>query len=245
MITTSKPNLDTIFKEAFYYWKNTWNYQLLFSLLFFTILSTVAYFGALHFGIFDQYMSIFQKNKGNMIELQNQVKALTQTPGYNYFSWTILATMIFLFPLNIGFYKIYRKMDLKEAIVLQDFFSGYSGINFFIYISYYLFWSMIYNITMATVVFGVIWVFVTLFVVPLMFFENKTIFESIKLNFQALKKHFLIIFVCLFAAIFIKYIGIFVFGIGILFTYPFVNAMIYALYKSLFVEDKLKETPVY
>jgi hypothetical protein len=98
---------------------------------------------------------------------------------------------------------------------------------------------------MPTIVLGILWVLLTLFTVPQMFFENKRIFETIGVNFKVLKQHFLVIFVSVIAAVFIKYSGALLFGIGLLFTYPFFNAMIYSLYKHLFSTNSIsveKET---
>ncbi|WP_124643251.1 hypothetical protein [Amniculibacterium aquaticum] len=238
MIQSNKPSLDLIFRQALTYWKNTLVYQLLFSLIFISVLFSVVYYAANQFGIYDQYISILQKNSGDMTALQKDIQDLTKSSNYISFSWVMIATMVFLFPLNIGFFKLYKKMDLNEEIRFQDFFSGYSGINFFIYISYYLFWFMVYSYTMPTIIFGILWVMITLFTTPLMFFDNKKIFETLSLNFQAMKQHFLVIFVGVISAFFIKYSGFLIFGFGILFTYPFFNAMIYALYKNIFVESK-------
>lgn len=240
MITTPKPSLELIINDAFSYWKKTLSLQLLFSLIFFTILFSVVFFASQQLGIMDQYMEIFKNNEGDMMGMQNDMKELVKSSEYLTLGWIIIATSVFLFPLNVGFFKVYKKLDLNENVQLQDLFSGYSGINFFIYISYYLFWSIIYNYTMPTIVLGIVWVLITLFTTPLMFFNNKKIFESIKINFQILKSHFGIVALGVLVAVFIKYAGIFVFGFGILLTYPFVNAMIYSLYKNL-VAGKLDE----
>ncbi|MBS1548530.1 MAG: hypothetical protein JSS94_01510 [Bacteroidetes bacterium] len=243
MITTSTPSLEVIFNDAFSYWKKTLLFQMLFSLLFFSILFTVVFFAANQFGIFEQYMEIFKNNQGDMAGLQQEMKTLVQSPGYMNMAWTLIATMVFLFPLNMGFFKIFRKIDLQEKVELQDLFSGYSGINFLIYISYYLFWNIVYNYTIPTIILGILWVMVTLFVAPLMFFENKKIWESIRIGFTVLKKHFLVVLVGVLASVIIKYSGILIFGIGIFFTFPFFNAMIYSMYKNIFTEATTADLP--
>jgi hypothetical protein len=237
MITNVRLNIETIFKEAFGYWKQTLAFQLIFSLLYFGILFSVIYFAAMQLGIYEQYMSLFQKNQGNFVQMQKELKTLLSNPEYTKFSMIILATNVFLFPLNLVFYRIFKKIDLKQPIALQDLFAGYHGVNFFIYISFYLFWSMIYSYLAPTVVLGIAWVLITLFTAPLMFFYNINIFQSLKINFQVLKQHFLVVFLGVIIALFIKYVGIFAFGIGILFTFPFFNSMIYALFKNIFTEE--------
>ena len=111
MITTSTPSLEVIFNDAFSYWKKTLLFQMLFSLLFFSILFTVVFFAANQFGIFEQYMEIFKNNQGDMAGLQQEMKTLVQSPGYMSMAWTLIATMVFLFPLNMGFFKIFRKIE--------------------------------------------------------------------------------------------------------------------------------------
>jgi hypothetical protein len=64
-----------------------------------------------------------------------------------------------------------------------------------------------------TIILPFIWVVVTIFVAPLMFFNNRS-FEAISLNFKALKSHFVEIFVCVIVAFLFKYVGFAVFLIG-------------------------------
>lgn len=95
---------------------------------------------------------------------------------------------------------------------------------------------MVYRLTIPTLFLAVLWVMITVFVAPLMFFSNKRIFEAISLNIQALRKYFLEILVCVIVAVFFRYIGFTLFFVGGLFTFPFWNAMIYSLYKTIFSE---------
>lgn len=127
-------------------------------------------------------------------------------------------------------------MDIGEKPELSDLFAGYNGLNFFRYISYYIFWYFIYRFTFPTIILAVVWVCITMFVAPMMFFMNKTIFESLSLSFKALKVYFLEIIVCAMVAVIFKYIGFALFLVGGLFTFPFWNAIIYSLYKTIFSE---------
>jgi hypothetical protein len=87
-----------------------------------------------------------------------------------------------------------------------------------------------------TIILPFVWVMITLFVAPLMFFQNKTIFEGIALNWKALKLYFIEILVCVIVAFLFKYIGFTLFLVGGLLTLPFWNAMIHSLYKTIFDE---------
>ena len=79
-------------------------------------------------------------------------------------------------------------MDKAEEISVGDLFVGFEGSSFFKYIGYALFWGGIYYISKMTLFLAPVWVLLTLFVGPLMFFNNLNIQESLKLSFQAVGK---------------------------------------------------------
>lgn len=231
-----KPGLDFILKQAFFYWNKTLVFQLMFSVLYFAIFFTSIFFFAEKFGIMDQQQELLEAYKNGMEAYLAKAAELGKTDNSRYFSFAFLGTLVFLYPLNLGLFKIFRKIDLQEKIEIGDLLAGYSGTNFFRYISYGLFWFLIYGMILNTIILPVIWVCITIFVAPIMFFMNRTILESISLNFKALKMYFLEIFVCMIVTVIFRYSGFVLFFIGGLFTFPFWNAMIYSLYKVIFSE---------
>ena len=231
-----KPGIDFILKQAFFYWNKTLVFQLMFSIIFFGIALTAFLLLGIKYEIFAQNKVLEEAFKEGTKVYLEKVAELSATENYQMFMLWIWATMAFLYPLNLGMFQIFRKLDLKEKIVLGDLFAGYNGLNFFKFLGYYLFWFMIYRLTVPTFILAVLWVAVTIFVAPLMFFTNKRIFEAISLNFKALKMYFMEIMVCIFVATLFKYLGFALFLIGGLFTFPFWNAMIYSLYKTIFSE---------
>lgn len=233
-----KPGLDFILKQAFFYWNKTLIFQLMFSVLYFGIFFTSMFFFAEKFGVLEQQQQLIEAYQNGMDAYLAKAAELGQTDNSRYFSYALLGTLVFLYPLNLGFFQIFRKIDLKEKIEISDLLAGYNGTNFFRYISYGLFWFLIYAMIFNTLILPVIWVCITIFVAPMMFFMNRTIFESISLNFKALKMYFLEIFVCVMVAVIFKYIGFTLFFVGGLFTFPFWNAMIYSLYKTIFSEKE-------
>ncbi|MBV8326013.1 hypothetical protein [Chryseobacterium sp.] len=233
-----KPGIDFILKQAFFYWNKTLVYQLMFSIFYFGIFLTVLFFFDARYNILNQYAEAAQYAKDGMEVYSAQLMKMMSNDGFRKFSWALIGTTIFLYPLNLGFYQIYRKIDLKEKPELGDLLVGYNGINFFKYIGYYIFWFFVFSYTFQTIILAVIWVLITLFVAPLMFFTDKRIFEAISLNFKALKMYFLEILVCTIVAVFFKYVGFTLFFIGGLFTFPFWNAMIYSLYRTVFSEKR-------
>ncbi len=237
-----KKGIDFLLKEAFRYWNQTLLYQIVFSLLYLSVLFLTVIYFANYYGILDGYMGAFQKfmQTRDIGAYQKMLDSVTQSPDFKKFTWIVFGTNVFLYPLNLGLFKIFRKLDLKEMPEITDLFAGYMGINFFIYIGFYMFWLYIYNVASSTIILGVVWVFITLFSAPLMFFMDKRIFETISLSIKALRLYFVEIVVCIIVAVAFKYMGV-ISVFGMIFTFPFVNAMIYALYKTIFSEKFEKE----
>ena len=231
-----KPGIDFILKQAFFYWNKTLIFQLVFSIIYFAVFFTSIFFFASKYGIWEQNQALMEAFQESTQAYLQKAAELGATENSRYFSYAFLGTIVFLYPLNLGFFKIFRKVDLNEKIELGDLFAGYSGINFFKYIGYFLFWVLIYLMIAQTIILPFLWVMVTIFVAPLMFFTDKRIFEAMSLNFKALRMFFLEIFVCVIVALLFKYLGFALFLVGGLFTFPFWNAMIYSLYKTIFAE---------
>lgn len=233
-----RPGAEFILKQAFFYWNKTLIFQLMFSIVFFAMFFTSMFFFAERYGIWEQNQELAEALKQGSKAYMEKLSTLAATENYQMFSYAILGTSVFLFPLNLGLFQIFRKIDLNEKIELRDLFDGYNGFNFFKYAGYYLFWAMIYRMGIPTVFLAVLWVSVTIFVAPLMFFMNKGIFEAISLNFKALRIYSVQIWVGILVAIVFKYAGFALFLVGGLFTFPFWNAMVYSLYKTIFSEKE-------
>ncbi|MBW8358864.1 MAG: hypothetical protein K0M63_03575 [Weeksellaceae bacterium] len=230
-----KSTIQSILSRAFYYWNKTLVYQVMFSLIYFSVLITVLFFFAEHYGIMDDYLASIEQMQNGATYAEAQ-KGLIANPNYINFSWVIIGTLIFLYPLNLGLFKMYRKIDLGEKPTIQDLFAGYLGVNFFIYTSYYLFWFMIFLYTIPTVVLAAVWIGLTLFTAPLMFFMDKKIFETFRFNIKGWRNFFPAILVGMLVAIAFKYIGAITL-VGLPFTLAFPTAMIYSLYRTIFKEN--------
>lgn len=233
---TQKPGTGLLIAEAFFYWRKTIGFQVLFSLLYFSLFFGVVYYAAVKYGILDQYLVLVQNSGNDIQKLTEGYKTMMQSPEFMSFSWYVLGVMVFLYPLNLGFFKIFRKIDTKKQVSFEDLFAGYLGSNFFRYIGFYMFWIAVYSYAAPTFILGFLWVLVTLFSAPLMFYMNKGIFETISLSFKAIRMFFIEIIVCCLIAFMFKWFGVFTI-IGAFFTFPFGNAMIYVLYKRIFNEN--------
>lgn len=233
-----KAGIDLILKEAFSYWRKTIGLQLMFSIVYFGIFISAMHFFMEYYGIYNHETELQASLAKGLQAYAEKSAALSATEEFVYFRYAFIGILVFLAPLNVGFFQIYRKMDLKEKIGLSDLFAGYKGLNFFKFVSFYLFWFLILIMLAPLLVFPVFWVFITIFSTPLIFFENKRTFETLSIGWSALKSNFIEIFVCILVAAIFCHIGFVFFFIGALFTFPFWNAMIYSLYKNIIEQNK-------
>ncbi|MGO4708497.1 hypothetical protein AB4Y90_05130 [Chryseobacterium sp. 2TAF14] len=235
-----KPGIDFILKQAFFYWNKTLVYQLVFSAVYFSIFIAAYFYIESRFGVYNQlsnaFLEYFKVGPKGAEVLNQKMETIKASANFTYATFGVLIASAFLYPLNLGFFQIFRKIDLNEPVEISDLFVGYNGLNFFRYTSYFVFWFLVFDMLKPTFVLPIFWIMITLFMAPLMFFQNKTIFEGISLNWKALKMFFIEILVCTIVAVLFKYIGFAIFLVGGLFTFPFWNAMIYSLYKTIFTE---------
>lgn len=230
-----KNGIEKVLKDAFFYWNQTLLYQIVFSLIYFSISFIVLYYFAMKWDLLQRFQEIFPLAIKDPAGYRNELNKLMATGEVMKFNYVVLGVLSFLYPLNLGLMKMFRKIDLKEKLSFEDLFAGYAGSNFFIHTSYFLFWYIIFGYAKILIIPAVLWVFVTLFCAPLMFFMDKRITESIQLTIKAVRMDFITVLICVLVTVLFRYIGIFTI-IGAIFTFPFWNAVIYALYKKLFRE---------
>ncbi len=231
-----KAGIPFLLNQAFSYWIRTLLYQVLFSLITFSLFFAVAYYASVRYGVLGPYLELSEKLAISMEAYQGGVQEIMKLPGFTTFYWILIGCAVFLFPLNLGLFTLYRKLDNGEKLQVSDLFEGYRGARFFSFASFYLFWIMVYLFTLPTLFLGVFWVLLTLFTAPLMLFAKRRLFETLSLNFTALKRFPLEIIACCLVAILFKYAGMFTI-IGAVFTYPFFTAVIYVLYRKIFYES--------
>ena len=95
---------------------------------------------------------------------------------------------------------------------------------------------MLFSYGAPFVFLSVLWVLLTLFSAPLIFFMKQPLFRTIGINLKVMKVYFIPIIVCLLLSLVFRYSGALVFGVGILLTYFFSTAIVYSLYQTLFKE---------
>ncbi|MFP3636975.1 hypothetical protein, partial [Bacillus sp. SIMBA_033] len=83
------------------------------------------------YGIWEQSQEMGEALKLGTKAYLEKAAAVSATENYQMFTLAIWGTTAFLYPLNLGMFQIFRKLDLQEKIVLGDLFVGYNGLNFF------------------------------------------------------------------------------------------------------------------
>lgn len=228
--------LSFILRQAFFYWNKALLYHLVFSLLYFTLFMAGYFYLVQYFGLWDEFMKYRDLVQTDLPAFNKKMEEIAKTPQAANFTLAFFGLIALLNPLNVGLYKIYRKIELKEPVFFNDLFAGYQGSDFFSFVGFYLFWMIIFTYANAFLFLGVAWIFLTLFCVPLMFFLNVKIFKAIGLTWQVLRYNFSTVVIAMVVALLFSLSGILLCGIGFVLTFPFFNSMIYVLYRYLYKE---------
>ncbi|MFN3020222.1 hypothetical protein ACK1KB_04445 [Chryseobacterium sp. TY3] len=232
--TPNNSEINIVLSRAFALWSNTMKFQISFSIFYFAILLVLASFAFNYFGINKKVEDFAPLIQSDPDAFMAKLRELAVTPEYSNFVYVIVLIKALVFPLNIGMYKVYALKEMGENPGLNDMLAGYQGISFFKYFTYGIFWGCVYYLCSIFAPLLLVWVLVTFFVSPLMFFTNINSFQAIGKSIQAIRANFFTIFVCTIVAILFSYCGILMFGFGILLTFPFWNAIIYSCFRQIF-----------
>ncbi|OWK75060.1 hypothetical protein CBW16_06655 [Flavobacteriaceae bacterium JJC] len=231
-----KLSIEQILRTAFSYWNRTLLYQFAYSFLYISLFF-IGYFALFkYFGLWDEIVKYSDLVRTDIPAFNKKVEEISKLPQARNFGLAFFFLLALINPLNVGLFKIFRKMDLNEPVVFKDLLAGYQGADFFKFFGFYLFWMIIFTYANALFLLGIFWIFITLFSIPLMFFMNVKTFEGITLTIKSLRNNFVTVLVCVMIAAVFSVSGILLCGIGFLLTFPFWNAMIYTLYQNLFKE---------
>ncbi len=233
---TNTSLISPILKTAFSYWKKTLLFQLLYSMLYLSLFLFGYFYLFQYFGLLDEVSKFSDLSRTDFPAFNKKMEEVFKLPQTRNFALAFFLLLALINPLNVSFYKIYRKIDLNEPVKMNDIFAGYLGFDFFKFFGLYLFWIIIFAYANALFFLGVAWIFITLFSVPLLFFMNVKTFEGIALTVKVLRKNFTLCLVCILVAILFSVSGILLCGFGFLFTFPFWHAMVYSLYQHFYKE---------
>lgn len=222
-------------QKAFKYWAGSLVFQLLFSMIYFTIYLSLTFFVFNYFGIMGQINELSTYVNGDTEVLKEKYIEILSSDNFKMASLCTIIISAIVWPLNLGLLRIYQKMDQRESVSTSDLFIAYEGSNFFKFLSYSLFWSAFYFLAKSFIILAPIWVLITLFVGPLMLFKNLDFKTAFQLGLQAISKNIPAALLVLIVGVMGSYCGIFLFGFGLFLTFPFWNALIYTFYKEVFI----------
>lgn len=224
--------LEEILSDAVKIWKENILYNVLFSILYFTILLVSLYLLNLQFGVVDELFRIFSSTNDQKV-LTEKMMAFANTDEAAYFSIGSELINIYLFPLCLGLYSIYLKKDQGLKPEFKDLLNGYNGLDFLRFAGFFMVWLAINSLLKYTVILPIVWQLFTMMCSPILFFERKSIFESISESYRMVIRKPGIFIACFFIAAAVRYGGMLFFMIGIVFTFPFWMCILYALYREL------------
>lgn len=231
-----KSGIQEVLKTAFWYWNKTLLYQLSYSLLYFSLFFIGYIYLFKYFGLWDEFSKYSDLVRTDMPAFNKKMEEIAKLPQARNFSLAFFFLLALINPLNVGLFKIFRKTDLKEAISFNDLFAGYQGLDFFKFFGFYLFWIIIFTYANSLLLLGFIWIMITFFSIPLLFFMEVKTFEGILITVKGLRKNFTLVLTGIIVALFFSLSGFLLFGVGFLLTFPFWNAMTYALYQQIYKE---------
>lgn len=228
-----KPEIGKLLTEAYQYWTRALPFQFLFSVIYFSVMMFAGAYAFRYYGLFAEINKFSGLMRTDFQAFAKKYEALMQTENAMAFTMAVVVIKAIIFPLNIGFLKIYRKLDLGEKLETGDLFAGFRGHYFFLFVIYSLFWSIINNYLLVFPPLSLLWISMMLFVPSFIFFKHYNFFKSFKTSVQIFQKNIVIISILSLASIFFSYCGFIAFFFGIFLTFPFWNAMIYVLYKNI------------
>ena len=235
-MTMQKPEFGKILTEAYQYWMKSLPYQLLFSVIYFSVIMFAGAYAFRYYGLFEEVNRFSQLMYSDFPAFLKKYEALMQTENAVAFTMAVLVIKAVIFPLNIGFLKIYRKLDLGEPVVVSDLFAGFRGYHFFLFGIYAVFWNVINSYLLLFPPLCLLWIGLALFVPALVFYKNINFFHAFRISAQVFRKNVFLILLVSLASVLISYCGILVFFFGIFVSFPFWNAAIYVLYKHLIAD---------
>lgn len=229
-------SISQILSSAFSYWNKAMLYNLIYSILYLALFFVGYYSLFQYFGLWDEMMKHQDLLRTDLPAFNKKMEEIARLPHAQNFGLAFFLLLALINPLNVGLFKIYRKIDLKEPVVFNDLLAGFQGFDFFKFFGFYLFWFIIFTYANGLLFLGIFWIFITLFSVPLMFFMNVKTFEGISLTIKGLKGNFATVTICMMVAAAFSVCGILLCGFGFILTFPFWQTMIYTLYQNLYKE---------
>ncbi|GJH41686.1 hypothetical protein RCZ04_22360 [Capnocytophaga sp. HP1101] len=194
---------------------------------------------------------ILGKGMGDFLEIMrypHYYENLMTTPAVQM-KMTVLAVLIvcIITPLSAGFYENFRNLDRGEAASANNLFVHYASPYTGRLLAYAILASLLNSvISYLAILVGVpvlnlvINIFISMlltFTIPIIVFENQPLFKAIESSCVRIMNNFGIVFLSLLIGSILASLGVLVCGIGLIFSFPYIYATIYAAYT-----DEIRKT---
>ena len=151
-------------------------------------------------------------------------------PGFALYTGLSGLVSLLLTPMFVGVIYIANKYNLQEQIGFSDLFIGFKQ-NFLNIVLYSLISSILITVAVAMCVLPVFLVFPLLLLgYPILLFENATFSEALSKSFSIAKDNYGTFLGASFLGFLISMAGVFLCGIGIVFTWLFYLVVMYSAY---------------
>lgn len=151
-------------------------------------------------------------------------------PGFMLYSGLSGLVSLLLSPLFVGVIYMANKYNLQEPIKFSDLFIGFKQ-NFLNIVLYSLVSSILIGISAMMCFLPVFFVFPFLLLgYPILLFENATFSEALSKSFSIAKDNYGTFLGTAFLGFLVSVAGIFLCGIGIVFTWLFYLVVMYSTY---------------
>ena len=167
-------------------------------------------------------------------EIQNSPETVSENmwsiPGIRtYYGLSGLISLL-LAPIYVGIIYIANKYNLNERLDFSDIFIGYKQ-NFLNIVLYSLVSSIILAVSFAMCFVPGLFVLPFLMLgYPILLFENATFSDALKKSFNLAKENYGVFLGTALLGFLVSICGVFLCGIGIIFTMPIFLVVMYSLY---------------
>ncbi|AZB00661.1 beta-carotene 15,15'-monooxygenase [Chryseobacterium joostei] len=152
------------------------------------------------------------------------------TPGLPLYMGASSLFGLLLSPLYVGLIYIVNKYNTKNPIEFSDLFIGYRQ-NFVNILIYSLLTWLISSVALALCVLPIIFVYPLLLIgYPILLFENASAIDALSKSFNIAKENYGTFLATGLLGVLISFAGIFLCGIGLILTAPFIMIVMYSTY---------------
>ncbi|MGU3376810.1 beta-carotene 15,15'-monooxygenase [Chryseobacterium sp. M5A1_1a] len=176
---------------------------------------------------------IFGVNSASMLEEMRESGGsfnYWSTPGLPLYMGASSLFGLLLSPLYVGLIYIVNKYNTKSPIEFSDLFIGYRQ-NFVNILIYSLLTWLISSVALVLCVLPIIFVYPLLLIgYPILLFENASAIDALSKSFNIAKENYGTFLATSLLGLLISAVGIFLCGIGLILTAPFIMIVMYSTY---------------